>query len=330
MTIDTNNAPHFRIGLLLDDTKVSKTIYEFVRWAQAQKPLQISHMIFLSPKRSANFDGAHWGIRSLIKCGFNTVVPKILFKIVTAIERSFILKKNERYHDYLNAFDLSSLGSNSIYLSPIAYEPGFVRGCSNDDVNLVKALNLDLLITFASGGLRGDILSAARLGVLSVHYGDDRVHRGGPAGFWEVYFREDTTGFTLQRLTGTTDGGEEALFRGHVSTQSYYLLNQAALFMKSNYYLKRLVEKTANTGDLPTALLGVPYCNKPNSLPNVRQILSYFVRQLCLKASKSFRRMLSIDYRWNAGFVRSNWRNAALWRATVIKIRRDIIWGIRS
>ena len=319
MTVAINNAPQFRIGLLLDNTDVSKTVYEFAQWAQAHKRLQITHMIPLSPKQSASVDGAHRALRCLMKCGFPSIVSKILFKAVIAIEHLFLLKKSERYHDHLHKFDLSPLVPNTIHLSPIVCEPGFIRRCSNDDVNLVKALDLDLLITFASGVLRGDILSAAKLGVVSVHYGDDRVHRGGPEGFWEGYFREDTTGFTVQRLTGTADGGEEALFRGHVGTQSYYLLNQAALCVKSNYYLKRLVEKMAVTGDLPTALPGVPFCNMPCSLPKAHQTLSYLVRQLWLKGSKIFRNALSIDYRWNVAFVHATWRNAALWRAIVIK-----------
>ena len=61
--------------------------------------------------------------------------------------------------------------------------------------------DIDVLIRFNSNILRGDILNCTRFGILSFHTGDNRVVRGGPAGFWEVFNNEDTSGFILQILT---------------------------------------------------------------------------------------------------------------------------------
>jgi hypothetical protein len=293
MTAAAHNVPQFRIGLLLDNTDVPKAVHDFVQWARAHESLQITQLILLPPRRSA---GAH------------SIISKFLFKAVAAIERLLLLR-NERHHDHLRAFDLSALVPNTIRLSDAA---------NNDDADLIKVLNLDLLITFASGTVRGGILEAARLGGVSVCYGDDRMQGGGPAGFWEVYFREDTTGFTVRRLGGGEGAGAVALFRGRVGTQFYYLLNQAALCEKANHYLKKLVENIAAAGDLPAALPGLPYCKGPRGLPKVHQTLAYLARLFWLVGLRIFRRAFSIDYRWNVAFVHAGWRNADFWRATVI------------
>lgn len=66
---------------------------------------------------------------------------------------------------------------------------------------------LDFLVRFGFGVLRGDVLDAPRYGVFSYHHGDLRAYRGRPAGFWEYMNDEESVGVTLQQLTETLDGG---------------------------------------------------------------------------------------------------------------------------
>jgi hypothetical protein len=87
------------------------------------------------------------------------------------------------------------------------------------------------------GALRGEILNSARLGVISIKYGDNR-----PPGFWEVYFRQDATGFTIERLTEELRRGE-VLVGGRFPTKHFYLLNQASLYKRSAYHLLRLLRQ---------------------------------------------------------------------------------------
>ena len=65
-----------------------------------------------------------------------------------------------------------------------------------DDVAKLRALDVDVFLRFGFRILRGDILHVARYGVWSFHHGDNRVNRGGPAGFWEVHENWPATGAT--------------------------------------------------------------------------------------------------------------------------------------
>jgi hypothetical protein len=105
-----------------------------------------------------------------------------------------------RHKDHLNSFDLSALVPNSIIITPKISKSRFVYRLT-PDVAKIEGLGLDLLIRCGNGILRGDILKTSRLGILSFHHANNRINRGGPAGFWEAYLRQNTTGFTLQRLT---------------------------------------------------------------------------------------------------------------------------------
>ena len=67
--------------------------------------------------------------------------------------------------------------------------------------------DLDILVRFGFGIIRGDVLTAPTHGVFSYHHGDIREYRGRPAGFWEFMNGEPRIGVTLQQLTDELDGG---------------------------------------------------------------------------------------------------------------------------
>src|SRR5262249_31739040 len=161
-----------------------------------------------------------------------------------------ILRRSKVHRDHLQSLDVSGLVTDSLRVEPIVSRSGFVFRYRDEDIRAIKSLNLDVLLRFGSGILHGEILSASRFGILSFHHGDNRINRGGPAGFWEVYFRQDATGFVIQQLTEEVDAGN-VLFRGCFATKYYYLLNQASVSKRSNFYLKTLLKDVAREGRLP-------------------------------------------------------------------------------
>jgi len=66
----------------------------------------------------------------------------------------------------------------------------------------------DVIIHTGVGILKGDILNATKVGVLSYHHGDLRKYRGSHAGFWEFVNYEDAAGITLQILSPDLDAGQ--------------------------------------------------------------------------------------------------------------------------
>ena len=83
------------------------------------------------------------------------------------------------------------------------------------DLDRIRALNLDFILRFAFGIIRGGILTVPRYGVWSFHHDDEEKYRGGPPGFWEIYHGDPWTGSMLQRLTDRLDSGvvlRKALF----------------------------------------------------------------------------------------------------------------------
>ncbi len=77
----------------------------------------------------------------------------------------------------------------------------------DEAIDQIRAANLDVIVRIGFRILRGEILHVPRNGVWSFHHGDNRVNRGGPAGFWEVMQSWPVTGSVLQVLTEDMDNG---------------------------------------------------------------------------------------------------------------------------
>ena len=84
---------------------------------------------------------------------------------------------------------------------------------SDSDVEAIRGLDLDFILRFGFGIIKGDVLSVPRWGVWSFHHGDERDYRGRPPGFWELVNGERVVGSILQRLTERLDVGT-ILYRG--------------------------------------------------------------------------------------------------------------------
>jgi len=120
---------------------------------------------------------------------------------------------------------------------------------SDADVDAVRSYDLDVLLRFSFGIIKGDILEAARFGVWSFHHGDERSYRGRPPGFWELVDRRPTVGAILQRLTERLDGGV-VLHRGTFRTFSHsYLRTRDEAFLGSAVW-PSIVVRQVQCGDM--------------------------------------------------------------------------------
>lgn len=88
-------------------------------------------------------------------------------------------------------------------VSPV--KKGLVEYFPPEPVATLQACELDVILRFGFDALRGEVLTSARYGVWSFHYGDNEFYRGGPAFFWEVVEDNPYSGVSLQVLSDKPD-----------------------------------------------------------------------------------------------------------------------------
>lgn len=76
----------------------------------------------------------------------------------------------------------------------------------SDTVEYIRD-NCDVVVQFAVGILKGDILTAPEYGVLGYHLGDIREYRGSYVTLWMFLDNVQYAGVTLQQLTPELDAG---------------------------------------------------------------------------------------------------------------------------
>lgn len=72
----------------------------------------------------------------------------------------------------------------------------------------IRALNPDLGIVWGTRILPQQIFDIPTDGSVGIHAGKIPEYRGGPAGFWELYYGESKAGVTVQKLNEALDAGQ--------------------------------------------------------------------------------------------------------------------------
>lgn len=313
-----NQNKKLKVGLIVDSEFASKYIYELAAWGQLQDNLLISNLI-IQHSQEIKEGLTTKALKSLKKNGFLYLADEISFALVKKFEGLALRRFKKKYSDHLKSFNLKNVISETIEINPINSKSDFVYRYSDEDIQKIRFLNLDVLIRSGPGILGEEILRSSKFGVLSFGYGDTRIKRGGSPGFWEVYFKHDKTGFIIQHLTGKFEDGN-VLFRGSFPTQFFYLLNQASLYTKSNFYMKKLLSDIARNRALPDFLESQPYFNPILKKPTLGEQFIYLLstgsailRKICDKF------LFKIESRWNVAFTRSDWKTLLMERANRIK-----------
>ena len=177
-----------------------------------------------------------------------------------------------------------------VHVRPLKSTSGLVYRYREEDLETIKSLNVDVLLRGESGILRGGILNVCEFGIISLHHGNNDVNRGGPAGFWEVFNREPSTGFVIQRLLDELDGGGRAHERLH-SYKPTYARNLARIYKKSNIFMHRFLENLGKTRILPQILPKSPYAYKLYTMPSLHVIALYQIKTFIIMTRKLFNRL---------------------------------------
>lgn len=203
----------------------------------------------------------------------------------------------------LRPVDLSSLLQGIPELRCSVQKRGrFAQYFSGDDLDAIRAHDLDFILRFGFGILKGGILEAARYGVWSFHHDDETKYRGGPPAFWEIFKGDPITGAIFQRLTDKLDAGV-VLRRGYFRTIDYsYSRNLNRVLMDSAEW-PAAAASAVRQGALDIAAIEPSTTNAPIYFaPSNLTMLRYFAtlaRNIVRKIAQRFQRE-----EWNVGAVR--------------------------
>lgn len=227
----------------------------------------------------------------------------LVVRNVEARERSSILRRAWRLRHHLfygiyrridewmlrhrsDAFEVVSITPSlrdvrQIHVRPI--RSGASLRFSDTDVQAVADHDVDVLLLFGFGILRGRILEVPRFGVWSYHHGDNARFRGQPAGVWEVIEGSPVTGTMLQALNEDLDNGR-VLYRSYSTTSRFSAqANRNRTFWKSSTFVMRKLHELYELGedsidDAATVPVISPYSRRMYRTPENTEMLRGVIR----------------------------------------------------
>jgi hypothetical protein len=255
-----------RVGYILDDGDQSNAAFELFEKSRASQFYSIELLIVQKPAKGPRQNAVARALGYIKKRGLWKTLAKVGFAVIARAEK-ILFARSAKYAPYFKRHDLGKFQAEQLVVEPRVSKSGFVYRYSDADLEAIRSHDLDVLIRGGSGILRGGILTVCRFGIVSFHHANNKLNRGSPPGFWEVYHREPSTGFVIQKLSEELDGGD-VLSRGAIATAHTYVVNAARLYLKANVFMHALLERIGRDGALPPPEPTQPYskCGRADQL----------------------------------------------------------------
>lgn len=177
---------------------------------------------------------------------------------------------------------------------------GFSEYFNPADIEAIKSYKIDFILRFGFNILRGGILNAAKHGVWSFHHDDETKYRGGPAGFWEIYYKDPVNAGILQQLTERLDAGI-ILKKGWFKTidHSYSGNLDQLLFESSSWIVQAATDISLGlTLNAESSKTSAPVYKVPGNVKMIRFLLRLTGNKLRFHYNQLFR-----AEKWNIAVI---------------------------
>jgi hypothetical protein len=303
------------VGYLVDDGYQPDLIFDLIEKSKSAEHYSIDYLIVQTFAEDKNL--LKKTIRFVKKHGFLKTVALACLKAIFALEtRMFV--RDPKLKNAFDQYHLDTFHVQKVHVRPLRSTSGSVYRYREEDLETIKSLNVDVLLNGQTGSFRGGILDVCEFGTISFLHGNNDINRGGFPGFWEVFNREPSTGFLIQRLLDELDGGD-VLMRGSIVTASTYAQNLARIYKKPTIFMHRFLENLGKTRVLPQILPKSPYAYKPYAMPSLHVIALYQIKTFIIATRGLFKILSRKDYRWGVAYqYAENWQSSVLWRSNII------------
>lgn len=181
---------------------------------------------------------------------------------------------------------------------------GFSNYIDDQGIEQVESYQLDVILRFGFGIIRGKVLDIPTYGIWSFHHGNPEFFRGGPPAFWEFLLGKPTNGLILQRLTNELDAG--------------IILRQAEIKRVSHSFLAHNDRLCSASIDFPRWVADAIRNKQPNlfenkitkkgpiyKVPSNWKVLLFYIKLVKSKFAFHYQQLFQFEV-WNIGVTPYN------------------------
>lgn len=305
-----------KIGLFINSIYVSGNLNHFLELYDDSNNYSITLLLINKNKVKNNVLSNKKFL--FINHFFNRLLPITFLKLINEIEKYILIKTNKLSKSFFNKKNLQDK-FEIINLYPEFDKYRNVFKFNESDLKLIKKINLNLLIQFGPTNFEGDILNICANGIISLSTSENNRIFNGPAGFWEVYFRNPRTNFTITKANKKNNGGD-IIYNGYIETSFIYSLNLARLYEISNHFLHNRIEDIIS-GNYQSLISNESLYQNPHfRIPNLLQLFFYLIKTFILLIKKFCQTISGKSYRWAIAYqFVPNWESVMLSQSKKVK-----------
>lgn len=311
-----------RVGILVDGSTVSIWAYNMLERIQGSEYAEIVQVVERAEEEKAP--------RKDIS-GWMKLINRLFYFFYSRVD----VKLSRVKDDPLVQHSLRPLLADCQWEKVEPIRTGKVERFSDEDLSKIAPKKVDVYLRLGFGILKGKILTAAPCGLWSYHHGDNRVFRGLPPGFWEVFSNQPVTGVILQILNEDLDGGQ-VIYRSFSKTNSVYVhRGLCELLWKSTAIIPRMLCRLHSLGPnefhtYATERFGDTgfYSDKLYSYPGNAQVISLVFKSVFRIARQKYKGFM-YKYQWALMFSYgpSSQSQKSMWRFKEITPPVDRFWA---
>src|SRR4029077_9103726 len=167
-----------RVALIVDDAPQRSVCWDLIERSKKAKNYSIEFLVVQQKTTKVDSSSVVSRVfRHLRQHGLKSFTEKVGFLLIEKMEK-FRTLRDQKYKDFYRSYSLDEVGIEKLYVRPLVSKSGFVYRYAEADIQKITSRNPDVLIRFGSGILRGQILEAARFGILSFHHANNEINRG--------------------------------------------------------------------------------------------------------------------------------------------------------
>jgi len=231
-----------------------------------------------------------------------SIADRIILKTAVKLHQH-LAESPSRLKSAFSESDLTPILDDVPSLQADTQKSRWIDTFTSEDIQTIQSYELDVIVRIGFRILDGDILTVARHGVWSLHHGDNRCNRGGPAAFWETMQSWDTVGSVLQIITSEIDNGL-VLCRSQAPVDRFSLAHtRDNLYWKSMSMISRELERLHTIGEeaffdanrLPARSDYTFYSHKLYKYPTPREYLGLVVNKILERYKYAFNNKRYLD-----------------------------------
>lgn len=321
------NKPKLKIGLLLDDLEIEAWAYKLIEilHQSSYASIELIAVNKIKPPINRSF-------KEKIQNNSHRISSVFFTWLLQHIHLRF-LERPVLVPDAVAPINVLELLPNVEVLEVTPEQKRMSDYLSGADTDVIQNQNLDILIRFGFRILRGKILDSSKYGIWSYHHGDNRVNRGGPAGFWESLQQWPETGSTLQILSEDLDNGL-VLDRSWSCTNKFDVReNINSVFWKTLSIMPRKIEELHRTGKQTFFKKVAENNNQPGfysqrlfKRPSNFEYTKLLLHRLQQKVKIKLERIRYME-QWQLRFCFGNGISSSMWRYKPIVPPKDRFWA---